>query len=79
MIRSERYDLMHQCGLKQQYPGFGSALFGCHAIISKESRDGGQHAFTIYVCPYCGAYHVGRVPTADTPATRDRLNTYHNV
>lgn len=60
-VVSPPLDINQQCVRKQAYPSFWSSLHGCHAIVEKEASKGGDHIFTIYVCPHCGQFHVGRV------------------
>lgn len=55
-------DIVKQCHRKRPYPTFESAMTACHIVIAKEFfQNGGMHIFTIYVCPHCGAFHVGGI------------------
>lgn len=59
---TEKLDIETQCIRKVQFHSFGSALNGCHAIAKKEAKTGNFQPFTVYICPHCLEYHVGRVP-----------------
>lgn len=62
---AEKLDLYSQCLRKVAFPTFDSARLGCHAIVRKEAARGNLQPFTVYICPHCFSYHIGKVPVAD--------------
>lgn len=59
---TQQYDVYSQCVGKVKYPDVDAALFGAHKMADRERAKGTPTPFTVYHCPWCGLYHVGRVP-----------------
>lgn len=55
---TKKYNKINQCKFKKQYKLKRRALKDAHSL-SKETG----LVFTVYECPHCGKYHVGKVRT----------------
>jgi predicted RNA-binding Zn-ribbon protein involved in translation (DUF1610 family) len=54
--KSPKHDPENQCKFKKQYRLKRRALKDSQALTAQNPEE----VFTVYECPHCGKYHVGR-------------------
>jgi hypothetical protein len=55
--KSRKGDPEKQCRMKHRYDLKRRALKDSHSLTA----DNPEYIFTVYECPHCGKYHVGKV------------------
>jgi hypothetical protein len=54
--QSPKYNKLNQCKFKKPYKLKRRALKDAHSLSAETGL-----AFTVYECPHCGKFHVGKV------------------
>lgn len=58
ILKSPKFSKATQCDGKFKYDLKRRAMDDAHGL----AKDHPESVFTVYLCPHCNYYHVGRVP-----------------